>query len=331
MNTRWYIVRRLGWTVLAAYLLLSGAFFLFAFTPDPNEELVKFAVGYGAAQAGEDPVKAQEEAIAAYREARDRNRPVLDRYRDWMVGYATFNWGWSYTNNQPVVDLIADRLPVTLAYLIPAIVLAVTAGVGLGLVAALWRHEPVDALVTSVSYVGLGLPAFFLGELLIAIAFRELGWYGALWDPRYGLWSVQNLTALSLPAIVVAANLLAVQVRYARAEALEYLPTDFVKRLRASGARRRDVARHVLRNAAFPLVSIFFTEVLTVLFVTIIVVEVVFDVPGLGALALSAIKRRDIGVILATTLIPAFVGLFGNLIQDVAYTVLDPRVEYDER
>lgn len=327
MNMRWYLLRRIAWTIFGAYLLLTGAFFLFAYTPDPNEDLIAFAAGYGA----ENPVQAQEEALAAYREARNYDRPVLDRYRDWMVGYATFNWGWSYSRGEPVVDLILDRLPVTLAYLVPAVVLATLTGIGLGLAAALDRHGVVDVLVTSLSYLGVGLPAFFLGEALIAIAIRELGWYGALWDPRYGLWTVQNLSSLALPAIVVAANLLAVQVRYARAEALEFLPEDFVRRLHASGASTLDVARHVLRNAAFPLVSLLFTEMLAVLFVTIYVLEVVFEVPGVGMLAYDAIHQRDIGLILATTLIPAFVGLLGNLIQDVAYTVLDPRVDYDER
>lgn len=327
MNVRWYLLRRVAWTLFAAYLLLTGAFLLFAYTPDPNETLVKFAAGYGA----ENPEQAQEQALQAYREARNYDEPVLDRYRTWIVAYATLDWGWSTTQGQPVADLLVDRLPVTLAYLVPAIVLATLAGIGLGLAAAFDRHGPIDVLVTSLSYLGLGLPAFFLGEALIAFALREMGWYGALWDPRYGLWTPENLASLSLPAIVVAANLLAVQVRYARAEALEFLPEDFVARLRAGGASTFDVARHVLRNAAFPLLSIFFSEMLAVLFVTIYVLEVVFEVPGVGMLAYTAIQRRDIGVILATTLLPAFVGLFGNLIQDVAYTVLDPRVDYDDR
>lgn len=327
MNVRWYVLRRVAWTVFAAYLLLTGTFVLFAYTPDPNEVLVAFGAGYGA----ENPVEAQEEALSAYREARNRDEPILERYRNWMVGYATLDWGRSYNRGQPVVDLIAHRLPVTLAYLVPAVVVATLLGVGLGLVAAFDRHGILDVLVTSLSYLGVGLPAFFLGEALIAVAIRELGWYGALWDPRYGLWTRQNLSSLALPGIVVAANLLAVQVRYARAEALEYLPEDFVRRLHAGGASTLDVARHVLRNAAFPLVSVAFTEMLAVLFVTVYVLEVVFDVPGVGKLAYEAIQQRDVGVILATTLIPAFVGLLGNLIQDVAYTVLDPRVDYDDR
>lgn len=330
MSLRWYVVRRTLWTVLAAYLVLSGAFFLFAYTPDPNEQLVAFGAGMGAALSGEDPTEAQEEALQAYREARNYDEPVLDRYADWMIGYATLNWGYSFAHGEPVSDLIADRLPVTLVYLIPGILLALVLGLAVGLYAAIHRAGPVDRLGTTTAYVGVGLPHFFLAELLIVIAIGELGWYGALWDDRYGLWTQENLTALTLPMLVVAANLFAVQVRYVRSEALEYVPADFVKRLRASGASSWTIARHVLRNAAMPLVSLFFTETLTVLFVTVYVIEVVFALPGLGELAYEAIFDRDVGLILATTLIPVMVALVGNLIQDVAYTALDPRVSYGE-
>lgn len=330
MSLRWYVVRRTLWTVFAAYLMLSAAFFLYAYTPDPNEVLVEFGAGFGAAVSGEDPTEAQEEALQAYREARNYDEPIAERYANWMVGYATFNWGYSFDHGRPVTDLIADRLPVTLVYLVPGILLALVLGLGVGLLAAMRQGGPVDRLGTATAYVGLGLPHFFLAELLIVVAINELGWYGALWDSRYGLWSVENLTALALPMLVVTANLLAVQVRYARAEALEFVPADFVKRLRASGASSWRIARHVLRNAALPLLSVFFTETLTVLFVTVYVIEVVMEVPGLGSLAYHAIFSRDIGIILATTFIPVLVGLVGNLVQDVAYTALDPRVSYDD-
>lgn len=330
MSLRWYVIRRTLWTVFAAYLVLSAAFFLYAYTPDPNEQLVEFGAGVTAAISGEDPTEAQLEAGKAYREARNYDEPVLDRYANWMIGYTTLNWGYSFDHGQPVTDVIADRLPVTLVYLVPGILLALLLGLGIGLAAATRRGGLIDRVGTATAYAGVGLPHFFLAELLIVVAITEVGWYGAMWDDRYGLWSPENLAALSLPMIVVAANLLAVQVRYTRSESLEFVPADFVKRLRASGASGWRVARHVLRNAALPLLSVFFTETLTVLFVTVYVIEVVMEVPGLGQVAYNAIFTRDIGIILATTFIPVMVGLVGNLIQDIAYTALDPRVSYDE-
>ncbi|WP_435156094.1 ABC transporter permease subunit [Haladaptatus sp. DFWS20] len=124
-------------------------------------------------------------------------------------------------------------------------------------------------------------------------------------------------------------NLLAVQIRYTRSTSLEYVPAEFVKTLHSNGASACDVGRHVLRNAALPLVSLFFAETATILFITILVVEMVFGLPGFGTLTFNAIKARDPGLILATTMIPIFIGLAGNLIQDIAYAVLDPRVGYE--
>lgn len=323
-DTRWFLLKRIAWTVFAAYLLLSGAFFVYAYTPDPNKSLVGFA-----AASPDDPENMSEDsaqAVAAYEEARNYDEPVLDRYLKWMVGYATLDWGTSWTTGQPVTEALAERIPVTLAYLVPAIVLSTLLGVGVGLVSAMKPQGVVDRVSAAFSYVGLGVPGFVLGELLLVAAILEFSWYEAYYNPKFGLWSVENLASLALPSFVVALNLLAAQARYARAEAREYLPAEFVKTLRASGADARTIGRHVLRNAALPLLTVFFAELLTILFLTVYVIEVVFEIPGVGQLAYQAIEQRDIGTILATTLLPAFVALLGNLLQDFAYTVLDPRV-----
>jgi peptide/nickel transport system permease protein len=240
-------------------------------------------------------------------------------FTDWLDGKLA---GWLDQRSKigPRLDSLADL----------TMYAALVLGLGVGLLAAMRQGGLFDRLGTATAYVGLGLPHFFLAELLIVVAINELGWYGALWDSRYGLWSTENLTALALPMLVVTANLLAVQVRYARSESLEFVPADFVKRLRASGASSWRIARHVVRNAALPLLSVFFTETLTVLFVTVYVIEVVMEVPGLGSLAYNAILSRDSGVILAATCIPVLVGLVGNLVQDVAYAALDPRVSYED-
>lgn len=310
--------------MFAAYLLLSGAFLVFAYTPDPNKALVAFA-----AANPDDPENISsdsEKAVAAYEEARNYDEPVLDRYVTWMVSYATLDWGRSLTTGKPVIDALAERIPVTLAYLVPAIVLSTLLGVGSGLVSAMWPKGIVDRVTATFSYVGLGVPGFVIGELILIGSIMHLSWYRAYYDPRFGLWTAENLVSLALPAFVVALNLLAAQARYARAESREYLPAEFVKTLRASGADARTIGRHVLRNAALPLLTVFFAELLTVLFLTVYVIEVVFRIPGVGQLAYQAIEQRDIGTILATTLLPAFVALLGNLLQDFAYTVLDPRV-----
>lgn len=310
MNVGRFVARRIAWTVIAAFLVLTGAFLLFAFTPDPDQVLVQFFAG--------------ERAADAYAAARNYDRPILDRYLTWLVSYATLDLGTT-VDGRPVTTVLREAAPVTLVYLVPGLLIGNLLGVLVGHLAAM-RGRVADAVASAVSYVGFGIPAFFLGELAIVVFIRELSWYRTYYDPRFGLWSPDNLVTLTLPAFVVALNVFAVQLRYARAETLEFASADFVKTLRAAGAGFRDRSRHVLRNASLPLVSLFFTETLTVLFVTVYAVELVFRVPGLGELAFRALTDRDFGLILATTLIPVFVGLVGNLVQDVLYAVLDPRV-----
>lgn len=310
MNFGRYLARRLAWTVFAAYVVLTAAFLLFAYTPDPDLALVEFYGGEGAAEA--------------YRAARNYDEPLLGRYLTWLVSYTTFDLGTTL-GGRPVTDVLVERGTVTLVYLVPGLLLGNAAGVLVGHLSAM-RGGVADAVASTLSYVGLGVPAFFLGEVTVMVFIRELSWYRTYYDTRFGLWTADNLVTLTLPALVVALNVFAVQMRYSRAETLEFVSADFVKTLRANGARFRERSRHVLRNASLPLVSLFFTETLTILFVTVYVVEIVFRVPGLGRTAFTALTNRDFALVLATTLIPVFVGLLGNLAQDVAYALLDPRV-----
>ncbi|MEF8800493.1 MAG: ABC transporter permease [Halolamina sp.] len=313
-----YVTQRLLWTLFATFLMLSVTFLVYAVMPDPTVEFIRWAA----------PMESQEEAVQAYRESRNYDDPILDRYLKWMWSYVTLEWGYSFTYNEPVMDILARKAPVTLVYLIPSIVMASLASVGLGLSAALNRDGMIDILTSGLAYIGFGIPAFFLGELFVFLLLKQLNLFVVAIDSRYGLWTLENITGLLLPIPVVTLNLLAVQIRYVRSEALGTLSEDFVKMLRSTGAGPRQVGRAVLRNIAVPLLSVFFTEVLTVLFVTVYIVEVVFNVPGLGLTAYQAIADRDIGLILATTFIPVLVGLFGNLFQDIAFTIIDPRIYY---
>ncbi|WP_049969093.1 ABC transporter permease [Haladaptatus cibarius] len=317
---RRYIARRVLWTVFAAYLLLSSIFLVFAFAPDPGQETagVMAALGGGSAEAAEN----------AYAEARNYDKPILDRYIDWIVAYTTLDWGTDI-QGEPVTDRLGDALPITLVYLVPAVVLSVVLGSAIGLYSAVHQHGYIDRLVTAITYPGLGLPSFWLASWASLLVLERIDIQASYFDDRYGLWSPENLPFMFLPMAVVTINLLAVQIRYTRSTSLEYVPAEFVKTLRSNGARASDVGRHVIRNAALPLVSLFFAETLTILFITLLVVETVFGLPGFGALAFQAIRARDAGLILATTMIPVFLGLAGNLLQDIAYAVLDPRVGYD--
>lgn len=313
---RRYVLTRLVWSAVAAWVVLTATFLLVTLTPDPNEVIVAWAAGKDA------------EAVQAWQEARNYDQPLYARYWLWLTSYASLDLGTSL-NGEPITKLFAETIPVTAVYVIPAVVVSSIGGIGVGLYTAVRRGGYLDRIVTAFVYSGFGLPVFWLGEMAIAIAIQEVGWVEIAWDDRYGLWHPVNLQSTVLPALVVSVNLLAIQARYTRAEALEFVPAAFVRTLRASGARTRDVARHVLRNAALPLVSLLCIEGLALLLITVYVVEAVFGLPGVGALAHDAILSRDIGIVLAATMLVALVGVLGNLLQDVLYVWLDPRVDYD--
>ncbi|PSQ16958.1 ABC transporter permease [Halobacteriales archaeon QS_8_69_26] len=327
MRGRRYLLARLAWTVFAAWLVLSGTFFLFVYTPDPNENLVAFGAGYAAAQEGGNVTKAQQEAVEAYREARNYDQPIHQRYLKWVTAYATFDWGVSYTYGQPVRDVVLDRGYVTALYLGPAVLLSLLVGTLAGLFSATRRRSVLDYVGRSVTYIGLGLPNFWLAQILALVLIAEFEVFElSRWNDASPT-SPDNVPLLAVAGIVIAVHLIAIQTRYARSETRELLPEPFVKTLRSTGASEVGVARHVLRNASVPLVSLLFTEVLVAVMVDVFIVEAVLDVPGLGAAAYRAIESRDIGLIIGTWMLPVFVVLAGTLLQDSIKTLLDPRLQ----
>lgn len=330
MSRRRYLLARLAWTVFAAWLVISGTFFLFAYTPDPNESLVGFGAGMAAAQEGGNATKAAQQAVEAYRDARNYDQPVHERYLTWIEAYATFDWGVSYVYGQPVNKVVLEKGHVTALYLVPAVLLSLAVGTLAGLLSATRRRSVPDYVGRAVTYVGLGLPNFWLAELLVLLAITEFQVYAvSRWNDGSPT-SPQNWPLLAVAAAVVAVHLLAIQTRYARSETREFLPEPFVKTLRSTGASGTSVARHVLRNAAVPLVSLLFTEVLVAVMVDVFVVEAVLGIPGLGQAAFQAIERRDIGLILGTWMLPMLVVLGGSLAQDAVNVVLDPRLASED-
>lgn len=329
--------RRAAFAVLSLFIIVTIAFMFIALTEDPNVG----SVAYNAQNTGEDP----EAAVEAYRTARNLNDPVLERYTSWMVNIATLDWGLSYSTGQPVLDLLGDRLPFTLLYLVPAMVLSLLIGVSVGLYSALNQHSFADKLATATAYFSLGAPNFWLAQILFILAITQFELVPYLYmPPDFDIWGGSLALPLlpdvplikgkvlkyyTLPVVTLTTVLLAGQLRYARAESLEYVDAEFVKIAKAKGAGPIRVAVHILRNAAIPLVALFFTDMLSVLVLNIFVIEFAFSIPGFAAVSMAAIEARDMPLILGMTMVIAIVGVAGNFLQDMAYTVLDPRVGSD--
>jgi peptide/nickel transport system permease protein len=324
MSMKWYVARRIAWAIVATYIILSVTFAMLAVAPGNGQ--TQFA--FEAATSGGDPEQARE----TFDRITGRDEPLLQRYTDYMVNMATLNWGWSFTRNQPVMDALAAAYPYSLMYSVPATLIAIVVGYGIGLYSATHQYTATDYLGTFVAFFGVSIPNFWFGIMLILIFAVQLGWLPSFYSTEAGIWTVQNAKQLILPVIVLSTAAVANNMRYSRAEALEYVTADFVKTARAKGASDwRVLLRHIFRPAMVPLMTIFIADILGLLFAGAYLTEVVFQIPGLALLSFRAIVQQDTPLVMATTLIPVFIAIIGNLLQDIAYTVLDPRIDYGDR
>jgi peptide/nickel transport system permease protein len=231
-----------------------------------------------------------------------------------------------------VTTAVAEAWLYSAQYFVPAVVISALLGYGIGLYSALNRYTPTDYLGSFVAYFGISIPNFWFAIVLILVFGVALRWLPTFYDTSVPILSVQNAKQLVLPVVVLSTASVAGQMRYSRAQAIEYARSAFVKTARAKGASEwRVLTRHILRVALVPLSTILIADVLVVLFAGSFIIEAIFQIPGLGRLALEAIEQKDTPLVLATTLIPVFIAIVGNLLQDLAYVALDPRIDYGDR
>ncbi|MFB6080083.1 MAG: ABC transporter permease [Haloferacaceae archaeon] len=324
MGLRWYVARRVAWAVVATYLAVSLTFGLLVLTPNAGADV---AAAQTAASGGD--YRAVRES---YRARRGLDRPLAERYVDYMTNVFTLHWGYSFSQGEPVVRAIGDAWIYSAQYFLPAILISALLGYGIGLYSALNRYTLTDYVGSFLAYFGISIPNFWFAIVLILLFGVVLGWLPTYYDTGTPLLSVANLKQLLLPIVVLSTASVAGQMRYSRAQAVEYARSAFVKTARAKGASQwRVLTRHVLRVALVPLSTILIADVLAVLFAGSFIIETIFQIPGLGRLALTAISQKDTPLVLATTLVPVFIAIVGNLVQDLAYVVLDPRIDYGDR
>lgn len=340
MDRARYLARRFAVALVAVYLVLSVSFLFIGATPDPGVYVASGSPGGGAVGVNSElnvseAAELYQQERQAYIEAKGLDDPVYVRYARWMWNALTLRWGPSEAYRAPVATVLGRAVPATLAYVVPALVLSVLLGLGLGVLAALHRGELFDRLTTTLTYVGFGIPDFYLGTLLLYVVTVHLGLVPSpLVNPEatsplrhVPLLTRSLLMEVILPTLVLTTSLLAAQVRYARAASLEHVGAEFLAFVRAKGAGPIRIARHLVRNASVLLVSLFFAETVAVLVMNVYVIEVVFGIQGLGQVSFIAIQERDIALVLGTVMVFAFVGIAGNLVQDVLYAFLDPRLE----
>ncbi len=270
--------------------------------------------------------EATDETLQALRQELGLDRPAAVRYLHWVGGLVTGDLGVSHTYDVPVVGLIADRIVVTVPLAALAMLLAVALALPLGVLAAARRGRPSDYSVMAFSQMGIAVPGFWLGILLILVFSVGLGWFRAGGFPGWeaGMWPA--LGALVLPAVALALPEAAILARVTRSAVLETLGEDYVRTARAKGLGRRTVLfRHVLRNALIPIVTIMGLQ-FALLLAGAIVVESVFTLPGLGRLVFQAIGQRDLIVVKDVVVLLAGLVVFINFLVDALYHLIDPRL-----
>ncbi len=308
---------------MAGWAVLTIVFLLLTQTRDTNLGGLIGGAMIGAAFAGKSPEEMatqRDEIRRQYLAERNLDGPFLENYVHWMVDMVTLRWGHSIETGDLVTSLVFESVLRTAAYVLPAMVLAVTIGITLGVYAALRRGSRGETAGRLTTYLLFGLPNFWIGSLVLVL----LGIPVSVGDGSV-------LSEHLLPVALLTTTLLAGQVSYARSESMEYVSAAFVKLLRAKGASDWRVARHVLRTAAIPLISLFFTEMLAVLVLSVFVLEYLFGIDGFGMVLYDAVNARDLPVVLGCTLVVIVVGVLGNVVQDVGYSVLDPRVDTGSR
>jgi peptide/nickel transport system permease protein len=317
-----YAARRL---VEAVPLLLLVSIILFAMVQLTGDPLAAYTVD--ATLTGED--------IARLRQHYGLDQPVPVQYLRWLGNMLSGNWGTSFVSNQPVADLIAQRLPNTLLLVASSYSIILTVAIVLGVYTAVHQYSFADHVVTTIAFIGISIPSFWLGLLLLiffAVQTRNLGLpyfpAGGMYDLAVGPSVPQVLWHLVLPSITLATVVTAGYIRYIRASMLEVIGQDFVRTARAKGLAERVVLRrHAFKNAAIPLVTLMGLDLPRFLSGAV-VVESIFAWPGMGRLFWEEAQRTDIPVLMAVLVFSSALVVIGNLLADVGYAYLDPRIRY---
>lgn len=317
-----YIVQRLA---LAIPMLIAISMITFLFINlapgDPIMALV----------SPEDRLR--ESDLQRMRENLGLNQPLPVRYLLWLKEAARGNLGYSYTNNQPVTQRIAERIGPTVELMGLALLISTALGVLFGVLAALKVYSVWDYGLSVVSLLGLSVPGFFLALVALYVFAARLQWLpafgmssAATGASSVGLWD--HVQHLILPVAVLSVELVASFTRYARSSMLEVLGSDYVTTARAKGLRETAVVGgHALRNALLPLITVAALR-LPILVGGAIIIETMFQWPGMGLLSIQAIQQRDYPVLMGLTLILSMLVLFSNLLADILYAYADPRIRY---
>lgn len=312
-----YILKRFAYSVVALFII----------------SIITFMITQGLPGTAADirlGVHATDTSIALLEEQLNLGDPVHIQYINWLTGFVTLDWGTSYIFGEEILPVVVNRLVRSLQLAIVAFVLLATLGVTFGVISAVYNETWVDEVITKMAYIGVSIPSFVAGVILLFIfAGPNLQWF-----PSGGYVPLQEdpigwVHRMVLPAITVSIIATAHTLRQTRQGMLEALRSEYIRTAHLKGlAKWTVIGKHGMRNGLLSTVTILAFS-FGWLMGSLVVVEEVFNYPGLGILLVDSIKRRDIPVIQAIIMIIAATYLLSNLVADIVYTYLDPRIDYE--
>jgi peptide/nickel transport system permease protein len=317
-----YIISRLVLSVPVILLAITLVFLAGHAVPDYAVKTLASGL------TGAESFEAAKEQV---REDLGLNKPLWRQYVDYVGGVLRGDLGDSYTTKRPVLTELKTRMPVSVELGLLMLLVAMVISIPIGIISAIRQDTWIDYVLRFVAILGLAIPAFYLGVLLLVFSINVLNWTPPLTSTAYrDLWEdpVQNLKMLALPALAGGVALGASMMRLLRSQILEVLREDFVRTAWAKGLREHSVIlRHVLKNAMIPVLTLAALLVGT-LFSGEVVLEMMFGIPGMGLYAVTSIKQSDFPTAQGIVLIVALALVFTNLMVDLTYGWLDPRVRY---
>jgi peptide/nickel transport system permease protein len=316
-----YIIRRLLWVIVLLFLVSAVTFLIFYLLPSADPAVIR---------AGKSP---NPQLIAQIRHALGLDKPIYTQYYRYMKAVILhFDFGYSYQNSQPVRTELFQRLPATISLTVGAVVVWLLIGLPIGTVSAIKRRSLLDRATMTGALVAISSPVYWLGLVTLYLFSKDIGkvhifdgsgtYTGLTANP--GKW----FSSLILPWFVLAASFAAFYARLLRSNLIDTMSEDYIRTARAKGLPEwKVIGGHAIRSAITPIVTVLGLDIGTLLGGAILT-EIVFNIPGIGRLAYDGIINSDLPVIQGTVLFGAFFIVIANLVVDIAYAFLDPRVRY---
>lgn len=313
------IIRKILWSIPLLILVSMIMFGVIHMLPG-NAALVILGDAGGSA-----------EQVAQLEEEMGLSDPLYVQYFDWITGFIKGDMGNSYLTSQPVSKRIIERLPVTLELIVWSVLLAVVIGLPIGIICAVKRNKAIDYFMSTIAMVGVAMPQFWLGILFILLFSVQLGWLPASGYVAFAINPLRHMKSMLMPSVTLALSLAAPIIRQTRSAMLDTLNQDYIMTAKAKGQNSRGIfVKHALRNALVPVITAI-TSQINGMIGGVFVIETLFLLPGMGKTMVDAIFQRDYPIIMGVAMVVVGCIVIINLITDIIYIFIDPRISLDAK